>query len=75
MNKSKLKQIQEIIDSVLCVNWCEDDYDAYVNYLEHDIKRVEVMRTTNTIDKCLADHIIEEVWTLISIINIVKGGK
>ena len=74
-NNEKIELIKEMIKGVMCSNFCEDDTETYMNYLEKDLNELEDYKISDTIiDYCTIGHLTEEIWLLQDIIKIIMQG-
>ena len=69
----EIKRIENLIDSVMAMNYCENDTKSYLKYLDADLKRLQVLKELGKIDEDLFNHCIEEIVLLQHIIELVKG--
>lgn len=74
MENEKIKQIENLIDNVIAKNFCENDTKSYLNFLDADLKRLQVLKELGKIDEDLFNHCIEEIVLLQHIIELVKEG-
>ena len=74
-NKTKLDNVQLLIEDVLAMNFCEDNLEQYIKYLDKDLDDVEKLQHNHEIDHCLANHLIEEIELLKDIINTIYKGE
>ena len=69
------ENVQLLIEDVLAMNFCEDNVEQYIKYLDKDLDNIEEMHNKNEIDTCLANHIIEEIELLKDIIQTIYKGE
>lgn len=70
--------IKNLIEDVMCANFCEDDPKTYLHYIEKDIDAVCDFKENSKYmeDECIYNHILEELYLLQDIIHtIYKGGN
>ena len=76
--ENAFNNIKELIDNVISANFCEDNVEQYIKYLDKDLDRIVELKdkTEYMEDECLCNHLIEEIELLKDIINtIYKGGN
>lgn len=74
-NKTKLDNVQLLIEDVLAMNFCEDNVEQYIKYLDKDLDMIDFFKQKNKLDDILANHLIEEIELLKDIINTIYKGE
>lgn len=69
------EHIKNLIEDVMCANFCEDDPQQYVKYLDKDLDEIEKLQHNHELDHCLANHLIEEIELLKDIIQTIYKGE
>lgn len=67
------EHIKNLIEDVMCANFCEDDPQQYIKYLDIDLDRVVELKDKE--DECLYNHLIEEIELLKDIIQTIYKGE
>ena len=72
-----MEKIKNLIEEVAIANFCEDDIDQYLRYLDIDVKALQELkkRAENEEDFCLYNHCLEEIYLLQDIIKVVYGKE
>lgn len=69
----KMNQLDEMLENTLCRNYCENDIDDYIHYIESDRKFiVDYLTTHNELN--MAVNIDEELQLLILFLQ-ERSGK
>ena len=69
------ENVQLLIEDVLASNFCEDNVEQYIKYLDKDLDMIEFFEQNNQLDDILAKHLIEEVELLKDIIQTIYKGN
>lgn len=69
------ENVQLLIEDVLASNFCEDNVEQYIKYLDKDLDMVEFFKQKNQLDDILAKHLIEEIELLKDIIQTIYKGE
>ena len=69
------EHIKNLIDDVLLANFCEDNVEQYIKYLDKDLDMIEFFKQKNQLDDILAKHLIEEIVLLKDIIQTIYKGE
>lgn len=72
-----MEEIKNLIEEVAISNFCENDIDQYLRYLDRDIENLQELkeRVEYEEDLCLCNHCIEEIYLLQDIIKVVYGKE
>lgn len=69
------ENVQLLIEDVLASNFCEDNVEQYIKYLDKDLDDIEELQHNHKLDNILAKHLIEEVELLKDIIKTIYKGE
>lgn len=69
------ENVQLFIEDVLASNFCEDNVEQYIKYLDKDLDMIEFFKQKNQLDDILAKHLIEEIVLLKDIIQTIYMGE
>ena len=69
------ENVQLLIEDVLASNFCEDNVEQYIKYLDKDLDEIEELYINEKIDCCLVNHLFEEIELLQDIIKTIYKGE
>ena len=69
------EHIKNLIEDVMCANYCENEPQQYIKYLKKDLDLIEVLYSNDAINNIEMNHLIEELELLKDIINTIYKGE
>lgn len=68
-----IENINDLIENVLDSNFCENDYEQYIHYVDKDIDNLLDYKDNETpIEDCTIGHIAESLYLLQDILSCVN---